>query len=277
MRSVGDTELLRLRRGPASRGLSTTTRRTIVRWVTLLGVLLLAGCAASTIPAVHSEAERLSLARRMMTQKRWASAIELLKSYVQGNAGSADVDEARYLLGLAYLKNREWTMASTEWEQMVREFPESDSTPSASFGIGEALFAQAREPDFDQEYTVKAIDQWNSYLQAYPDHWRHAEAERRMLEARSRLAIKMLNNADLYLKMRFAAPARVYYERVRDEYGDTLLLPRALLGIALCDALEGHREAAILQLKELETRYSGHGVGASAARWRARLERKHQS
>src|SRR5439155_26096472 len=134
---------------------------------------------------------------------------------------------------------------------------ESDSTPSASYRLGEALFAQARQPDFDQEYTTKAIDQWRSYLDTYPGHWLNPEASRQLLVARGRLATKMLSTGELYLSLKLPGPARVYFERVRDQYGDTVLLPRALLGIALCDALQGHRAEAIAQLKQIESGYAG--------------------
>ncbi len=97
---------------------------------------LLVGCAASTLPPVHSEPERLALAKRMMEQKRWPSAIELLKSYVQNNGGSANVDQAHYLLGTSYLENHDWALAATEFDLMVRSYPASDSTPSASFRLG---------------------------------------------------------------------------------------------------------------------------------------------
>ena len=253
------------------------TRRPLRLLFALALGCVLAGCAASTLPQVHSEAERLSLARRMMEQRRWASAIELLKSYVQNNSGSGDVDQARYLLGMSYLKNRYWALAASEFEQVVREYPESDSTPSASFRLGEALYAQARPPDFDQEKTNKAIQQWRTYLESYPGHWLNSEAERQLVMARSRLATKLLANGELYLSLRLPIPARVYFERVRDEYGDTLLLPQALLGLAKCDALEGHRAEAIAQFKDIETRYRGSSAAERAARARARLERKHRS
>lgn len=240
-------------------------------------LLSLLGCAATTIPAVHSEPERLSLAQRMMAQQRWVSAIELLKSFVQNNGGSANVDQAHYLLGLCYLKNKDWALAATEFELTVREYPESDSTPSASYRLGEALLSQARPPDFDQDYTTKAIEQWHTYLETYPGHWLNPEAGKQLVLARSRIASKLLKTAELYLKMNLPVPARAYFERVRSDYNETLLLPQAMLGLALCDARDGHRAEAIAQLKDIESRYPGSGVTERAARERSRLERKHGS
>jgi outer membrane protein assembly factor BamD len=239
----------------------------------VLLALTLAGCGASTMPAVHSEPERLATAQRMMDTRHWASAIELLKAYVDTNGGGTNSDLATYLLGECYLRTHEWAMAATQFERMAREFPESDSTASASFRLGEALDGQARPPDFDQEYTSKAIDQWRTYLATYPGHWLNDEANRRIDRARSRLAIKIVRTGELYVKLKLPQPARAYFERIVTEFGDTLLLGRAMLGLARCDALEGKKDSAIARYREIEQKFPG-ALAASAAHERARIARK---
>ena len=232
------------------------------------------GCGASTIPSIHSEAERLALARRYMAKGQWTSAIELLKTYIANNAGSADVDEAIYLLGESYLHVKEWTSASVELERLLRDYPESDSSASAAYRLGEAYYGQSRPPDFDQDFTTKALTQWQSYLRQNPGHWLNAEAEQKVAMARRRLATKLLNTARLYLKLKLSDPARLYFERVAVEYGDTGLEADAWLGMALSDAMAGRRADAIERLKQLEAEYSGRPIADRAARERARLERR---
>jgi len=250
----------------------------LIRWLLVLAcAIALGGRAASTIPAVHSEQERLALARRMMDQQRWASAIELLKSFVQNNPGSAQIDVAHYLLGMSYMRNRDYAMSSTEFEQMIRDYPESDSTPSAAFRLGESEFLQARSPDFDQEQTAKAIDQFKTYLDTYPGHWLNPEGERQLNLARSRIASKLLANGRLYLSLKLHGPARVYFQRVRDEYGDTRLLGDALMGLAQCDALSGRVPQAIESLRDVEARFPGSELAQRAAKERTRLEHKRRT
>ena len=93
-------------------------------------------------------------------------------------------------------------MAAGDFERLMRDYPESDSTPSASFRLGEALWGQSRPSDFDQESTHKALEQWEQYQRQYPGHWLNAEAERAVNRARSRLASKLLDTGNLYLKLR---------------------------------------------------------------------------
>ena len=240
-----------------------------------LGVLagLLAGCGASTVPAVHSEPERLAQGRRALERREYNVALELLKSYVANNAGGADVDQAIELLGETHLAIKEWGEAQSQFERILRDYPESDSAAAASFRLGEALWGQSRGPAFDQEYTQKALEQWESYLRAYPGHWQNAEAGRRRQAARDRLAEKLERAGGLYLKLKRTGPARVYFQRVLDEYPDTASAPNASLGLALADAQAGNRDEALAALRDLETRFAGQAVALRAANELARLER----
>ena len=252
------------------------SRRVRRLWIALaLGVFagLLAGCGASTVPAVHSEPERLAQGRRALERREYNVALELLKSYVENNAGGADVDQALELLGESHLHVKEWSEAQSQFERVLRDYPESDSAAAASFRLGEALWGQARGPAFDQEYTQKALEQWEGYLRAYPGHWQNAEGEKRRLAARARLADKLDRSGRLYLKLRRTEPARVYFQRVLDEYADTAFAPDASLGLALADAQAGKRDEAMTALRDLQTRFAGQPVALSAAKELARLER----
>jgi outer membrane protein assembly factor BamD len=248
------------------------------RWLLLplaFGVVagLLAGCGASTVPAVHSEPERLAQGRRALEQREYNVALELLKSYVENNAGGAEVDQAIELLGESHLRIKEWGEAQIQFERLLRDYPESDSAGAASFRLGEALWGQSRGPAFDQEFTQKALDQWESYLREYPGHWQNAEGEKRRRLARERLADKLDRAGNLYLKLKRAEPARVYFQRVLDEYPDTGFVPNASLGLALADAQAGKRDEALAALRDLETRFAGQAVAQRAAKELARLER----
>ena len=97
-----------------------------LRAAVALVAVAIAGCAAGTTTAVHSESERLEVAQRMARARDWLSAIELLKTYIDRNAGSARVDEAIYLLGECYLRSKDYPNAVVEFERLQRDYPESD-------------------------------------------------------------------------------------------------------------------------------------------------------
>ena len=235
---------------------------------------LVAGCGASTIPAVHSEPERLTLGRRALERQEYNVAVELLKSYVANNAGGADVDLAIEMLGEAHLRIKEWAEAQTQFERVLRDYPESDSAASASFHLAEALWGQSRGPDYDQEFTRKALEQYQTYLGAYPGHRLNGAAEMSVQRAYERLATKLANAGRLYLKLQRPGPARIYFRRVLDEYPGTTAVADAELGLALADVADGKRDEAMAALREQTSRNAGRPEGARAARELARLERQ---
>jgi TolA-binding protein len=239
----------------------------------VLGALALAGCGASVIPEVHSEGERLAVARRFAASGDIANSVEMLKGYIDRNGGAADIDQALYLLGECYLKEKEWASAQLEFERLLRDYPESDSSGSAAFRLGEALMGQARGEDFDQEFVEKALVQWQEYRTAYPGHWRNGQADRCIDDARERLCRKLLANGRLYVKLRLPTSARIYFDRVLAEYGDLALSGQADIGIAQCDVLEGRKDEAIDRLRRIENQHAGEPAAAIAQRERLRIEK----
>ena len=81
-----------------------SVRQALRTGVALLVLAALWGCAAGTLPTVTSEPDRLAAARRAMSKREWTIATELLKTYVQNNVGSKDVDQGIYWLAECYLQ-----------------------------------------------------------------------------------------------------------------------------------------------------------------------------
>jgi outer membrane assembly lipoprotein YfiO len=243
------------------------------RLLALALLALLAGCGASVLPQVHDEAGRLDLARRLYAKGDYALAIDALAPFSTSGSGSANVDEAVYLLGLCHLKAKDWPAAQADFERVVREYPESDSAPSAAFRIGEAMWGQSRGPDFDQDHTLKALDQWMAFKRDYPDHWLQEQATRKIAEARTKLATKLYRTGDLYVKLKEYQPARNYFTNVLTEYSETPIYGDALLGWAVASARLGERDTALAMLRGLEQEFAGQPLGAKAAKTRAEVQR----
>lgn len=245
--------------------------RTLPLWISIVLALTLGGCGASTMPVVRSESERLDVARQMMAKRQWLIASDLLKTFIANNPGHANVDEAIFLLGETYLQLKDWPSAAVEFERLLRDFPESDSSGSASMRLGDALFGQTRPTDFDQEYTRKALEQWQAYLRDHPGHWLNGQAKMKVATARRRLASKLIDTARLYLKQNLYEPSRLYFQRVEREYGDLDIVGDAWIGLAQLDARQGRKDQALASLSRVEERFPGTELAARAARERTRL------
>jgi outer membrane protein assembly factor BamD len=235
--------------------------------------LLLAGCGASIAPQIHTDADRVTVARRLYDKGEFALAVETLSGYVTTGSGSADIDAAVYLLGLAYLRQHEYASAQTQFERIQSDYPESDSANAAAFRLGDALLGQSRASDFDQEFTLKALDKWQALEQAAPDDPWAALARTRIAECRSRLARKLWRTGDLYVKLKYYQPAKLYFGSILKDYSDTPVYGDAIIGMAMADARLGRRDSALAVLRGLEKEFAGRALGIRAAEVRARMEK----
>lgn len=234
---------------------------------------LVAGCGAAIAPQIHNDADRLNVARRLYDKGDYTLAAEVLTPYITSAAGSADVDDALYLLGMSHLKAKEWASAESDFQRLVRDYPESDSAAAAAFRLGEAYFGQSRGPDFDQEYTLKALDQWMAYRRDFPENWLAGQAQQRIAECRARLATKLYRTGDLYMKLKDYEPAKIYFRNVMRQYSDTPVYGPAILGMAMADARLGARDTALVTLKALEEEFAGRPLADEAAKTREMILR----
>lgn len=242
------------------------------RLTALLLLAVLAGCGGAVLPQIHDPANRLDVARRLYDKGDAALAIEVLAPFSTSGSGAADVDLAVYLLGLCKLRNKDHAGAQAEFERLLRDYPESDSAGPAEYRLGEALWGQSRGPDFDQEYTLKALDQWMKYRREYPGDEFGDAAQRRISEARARLATKLHKTGELYLKLQEHEAARSYFNDVLKQYSDTPVYPESRIGWAMATGFLGQRDVALAQLREVQQEYAGQPVAALAARRAVELE-----
>jgi outer membrane protein assembly factor BamD len=243
------------------------------RWTPAILLVLAGGCAAGNLPRMDEQGDRVGAARVYRERGRCDLVIQLLSSYVITGAGSADVDEATYLLGDCYLETRQFELAAPEFERLLRDYPESDSAGGAAFRLGDAFWGQSRAYPFDQEMTIKALGQWQGYLSAYPGHWANGAARMRIARARERLAEKAYRNGELYVKLKQWRPARAYFQQVIREFPDTSFAAEAALELAHVAVREGDLDHALRQLQRVSLEYPGTAAAQRAERERARLER----
>lgn len=232
---------------------------------------LLAGCGGAVLPQVHDEGSRLALAQKLYEKGDYTLAVEALAPFGTSGSGSTYVDEAVYLLGLCHLRMKDFVTAQGDFERLVRDYPESDSAASAVYRIGEAMWGQTRGPDFDQEYTLKALDQFMLFRREHPDHWLAEAASRRIAEARSRLAVKLYRTGDLYVKLKEYESAKRYFRDVLTEYSESPVYGDALIGWAVASARLGQRDTALAVLRDLEGEFQGRPLGIKAAETRAKM------
>jgi outer membrane protein assembly factor BamD len=148
-------------------------------------------------------------------------AVQKLEAFIDQHPGSVLVDQAIFTLGKAYEAQKDWVMAATQFERLVRDFPESRSTCDAEFLLGSCYWRQSRNAPYDQSETRRALDQLRRYTGRCPDHAALGAADSLIGLARDRLAEKQYRAAELYRRRKEREAAVVYCDLIVEEFSDT--------------------------------------------------------
>src|SRR4029450_9114822 len=157
----------------------------------------------------------LSYGKDSFERKQYGGAIEFFKGYILREPSGEKTDQAHWYLGLCYFRTSEWPSAATEFQIIMNEFAGSTYVPDARYYLGLSCWKQSRPGPCDQDYTHRAVTEFERFLELYPDHPKVEEVRRARAEARNRLADKAYENGRIYLKLGHLVPARQYFQAVQ--------------------------------------------------------------
>jgi len=187
-----------------------------------LGICLLILACSPPPPAGKLDAEdQFLLARERYDQEKFEEAMEEFQTLIWNYPGSDYVDDAQYYLADCYRSLEDYPAAIVEYSRLLRNYSQSPLAPPAQYHLALCYFEQSLPPHLDQNFTQKAIEELEFFLEEYPHSELVPQAGELMLEARSKLAKKGYDNARLYLKMNSYEAAIIYIEEILQDYSDT--------------------------------------------------------
>ncbi len=77
-------------------------------------------------------------------------------------------DDVQFLLGMSYFKSEQYLLAIDAFQTLMRNVPSSPYAQEAYFQIAECYYKLSPEPQLDQDYTRRAIIQYQGYIDTYP-------------------------------------------------------------------------------------------------------------
>jgi outer membrane protein assembly factor BamD len=211
---------------------------------------LASGCGGS-LKEQQSGVADYERGKAAFDQSNWYDAIADLKTYVEQYPGTEKTDDALYYLGEAYFRNKDFALASGQFDRLIRDFPQSPLQPDALFLLARCDDVSSRPPPLDQTETLRAIDRYRQFLDSYPEHTKASEARERLAALRERLAEKRFRNGRLYAKLHQDAAASFYLEGVLKDYAETRWAGDAALLLAEIYVRQGKRDEAIAALRRI--------------------------
>ena len=196
----------------------------------LLAVIVFYNCAGNKPQPDWSADQYFKYAREKFDDEDYYDAANEFTVVVLRYAGSTIADSAQLYLADCHYNMDEFIIAAAEYERLISQMSRSPLVPIAQYKLAESYFNLSPRAPLDQNYTEKAMREFQNFLEDYPTSELKESAEKRILECREKMAYKQYKNADNYRKMREFKAALIYYAIVIDDYYDTELADDALIG-----------------------------------------------
>ncbi len=215
--------------------------------VVVLGVaaFILAGCGSSEVTTVMGVEERFAHAKALFDNGDYLPATNEFTVITLQYQGSAVAPEAQFYLGECRFMRGEYLLAAFEYSVVRRNYPASARVADASYKTAMCYYNLSPKPSLDQQYTRRAIDEFQSFVEYFPANANAVDAESKIRELTVRLAKKQYDTARLYSTMQYYRSAIFYYDDVIEKYHDTEYAPLAFIGkVELLVSRNKYREAA---------------------------------
>ncbi len=222
--------------------------RWIARSLILLPLLSLMGCGGTLKEGSREGTPDFQGAKAAYDRSDYLDAIPDFKAYIEQFPGTDRTDDALYYLGLSYIHERDYALASAQFDRLLRDFPTSPLQADALLEQARCDDLQSHPAPLDQAETLSALARYNQFVDQYPDHPRVGEAKARIRVLRDRLAEKLLRSGRLYTKLRKDRAAEYYLRKVLTNYPDSKWASEATQLLATVLARQGRKaEAAELR------------------------------
>jgi len=216
----------------------------VLMFVSLVIPVLLAGCGSSEAVKELTADDRFKHAKALYDDRDYLEAINEFTVITLQNQGSSVAPEAQYYLAECRFDRGEYLLAAFEYQVLRRNYPASPRVGDAQYKLGLCYYNLSPRSSLDQEYTRKAIDEFQSFVEYYPQNQNVPDADAKIKELTIRLAKKQYDTARLYSVMEYYKAALMSYDEVIEKYHDTEYAPLAYEGkIDLLMSRHHYREA----------------------------------
>ncbi len=200
--------------------------------ISIIGVVaFLAGCGSTQEVVVPTAEQRFQEAMELFEDESFQEAIDQFSVITLQHQGSTVADDAQFYVGECRFERNEFLLAAFEYQQLRRNMPASEFIPQAQYRLALCYYNLSPKSALDQEYTLKAIDEFQRLVEYYPGEYSPI-GEEKIAELTDKLARKEYETARLYSTMEYYRAATLYYDGVIERYHDTEYAPLAYLGKA---------------------------------------------
>lgn len=144
---------------------------------------------------------KFEYAKRAFAQKKYSQAATLLKDCVTVFKGSDKAEESLYLLAMSNFENKDYISSGAYFQKYYERYPKGKYVEPARYYSGYGYYLDSPDPQLDQTNTIKAIEEFQAFLDYFPRSEKVSQAQNLIFELQDKLTLKQLQNAQLYYNL----------------------------------------------------------------------------
>lgn len=155
-------------------------------------------------------------------------AVEVFTTVVDNAPYGRYADIAQFKIGEAYKNQEFFEEALLAYQKLIDDYPSSPLAEDAKYQIALCTYYVSRDPYYDQDFTDKAIEEYQNIVKKTSDVELSKEARETLIRLREKKAVSAFETAKFYERTRHYKSAIIYYKEVVEKYGDTSIAEEAL-------------------------------------------------
>ena len=241
-----------------------------------MGAILFNGCGGQLKMEGMSAQALFTIGKEKYDKKKYLKATEYFQQIVFNHPGETIVDTAQYYLAMSYVGSRSWVLAEAEFNRLAINYPSSPYFQHALFMKTNCLFESVpKHYGLDQSDLENVIKQLEDFIVDYPESELLTQARDLLSVARTRLARKTWEGGVVYSRMGLFEPARIYFQKVIDDYTDTPFAADASFGLAEIDFKTKKFADARTKFTNFRTVFPDHKLVVKAGDYIAKIDKEH--
>lgn len=191
--------------------------------ILLSGILLLLASCSGYEKVLKSDDinYKLSKANAYYEKRQYQKANGVYQNLLPVMKGTKDFEMLYFKYAYTSFYLKDYLAASYHFKNFIDYFPSSKDADEAEYMHAYCLYKESPKPNLDQTNTIKAMEAMQSYINMHPSSKRVPEANKLMLDMRSKLEVKDADAAKLYYNLGHYKAASVAYKLMLETYPES--------------------------------------------------------
>lgn len=145
---------------------------------------------------------KLDKANEYYNKGQYEKALPIFEEHLTLNKGIRNSEDVLFLYAYSHYYLKDYSMASFYFKNFTTSYPTSKKAEEASFMIAKSFEMESPRYNLDQANTLKAIEQYQNFVNRHPKSERVNSANEAIDQLRSKMERKAYENALLYYKIK---------------------------------------------------------------------------